>query len=69
MHLRICSRKAEACEATGHEVDQAGLDEEEAGLCEALEVLCEPAIDAEPGEGALDDPALGQHLEAGFLEK
>lgn len=29
-----------------------------------LEVLCEPAASAEPGEGALYDPATWQKLEA-----
>ena len=28
-----------------------------------LEILGEAAASAEPGEGALDDPAAGQHLE------
>ena len=31
---------------------------------QALEVLGEPAVAAEPGEGALDDPAAGQQVEA-----
>src|SRR5690606_18670420 len=41
------------------------LEERLRGLGEALDVTGEAAVDASPGEGALDDPALGLDDEAG----
>src|SRR3712207_9106347 len=45
----------------GHEARHGGVDEGLAGGAEALVVLAEAAAVAEPGEGALDDPAARQH--------
>src|SRR5687768_15756910 len=47
-----------------HELDHGDLEECSDGLGGALDVAGETAVDAGPGEGALDDPALGLDDEA-----
>ena len=45
-------------------MDHGETDEGDSGSRVALEVFGETPTAADPGEGALDDPALGQQLEA-----
>ena len=49
----------------GPELDHGDLEEGADGLGGSPEVASEAAIDAGPGEGAFDDPALGLDDEAG----
>ena len=49
----------------GPELDHGDLEEGADGLGGALNIPSEAAIDAGPGEGAFDDPALGLDDEAG----
>jgi hypothetical protein len=48
------------CQASEHNADHGEPDEggDSAGV--SLEITCQTAIAADPGQGALDDPALGQ---------
>ena len=52
------------CEAAQHDLDHGEADEGGGDPGVTLEVAREAAVAADPGEGALDDPALGQGLEA-----
>jgi hypothetical protein len=65
--LRVCPESFESCfgscEPAEHEADRREIDEGAGDVDEALEVLCEASAAADPREGALDDPALGQDLE------
>jgi hypothetical protein len=56
--LRHCRQSPE------HEADHGEADEGGGGSSISLEILGEATAPADPGEGALDDPALGQDLEA-----
>lgn len=47
-----------------HDADHGRRNEGNDRADVALEVPGETPVAADPGEGALDDPALGQHLEA-----
>jgi hypothetical protein len=47
-----------------HDADHGEANEGGSGSCIALEVSCEAAVVADPGERALDNPALGQDDEA-----
>ena len=47
-----------------HDADHSETNEGGGGSCVALEVAREAAVVADPGERALDDPALGQDDEA-----
>jgi len=51
-------------EPSEHDADHGETDEGDSGSRVAFEVFGETATATDPGEGALDDPALGQHLEA-----
>ena len=51
-------------EPSEHDADHGETDEGDSGSRVALEVPGETPTAADLGEGALDDPALGQHLEA-----
>ena len=51
-------------QASEHDADHGEADEGGDGSGVALEVAREAAIAADPGEGALDDPSLGQDDEA-----
>ena len=51
-------------EFSEHEADRRELEEGERSAVEVLPVLCQTTAAVEPGDGALDDPALGQHDEA-----
>ena len=66
--LRACPESSEgmtlSCESAQEEADDGELEEGERDSSSMLEVLGEAPAAAEPGEGALDDPALGQELEA-----
>lgn len=53
-----------SCESAQEETDRGELEEGERDPGAMLEVLGETPASSEPGEGALDDPALGQELEA-----
>src|SRR5688572_18271052 len=48
-----------------HELDHGDLEEGCDGLGGALDITGKASVDAGPGEGALDDPALGLHDETG----
>src|SRR3954451_20506059 len=50
----------------GLQLDHCDLEEGTDGLGGALDVSGEASVDAGPGEGALDDPALGLDDEAGI---
>ena len=58
------SKTLVACDPAGHELDHGDVEEGLRGFGEALEVSGEAAIDADPGEGALDAPSLWLHDEA-----
>ena len=45
-----------ACESPDEELDDSDCSHGSAGFDQLLDILGEPAIAAEPGEGALDDP-------------
>ena len=53
-----------SCESAQHDLDHGEADEGDGDSGVTLEVAREPAVAADPGEAALDDPALGQGLEA-----
>ena len=51
--------KLRSREAAQHQLDHGDVDERLGGFGEILEVSGQPAISADPGEGVLDDPAVG----------
>lgn len=51
------------CDSAQHEADHGESQEGQGYPRKVLEVLGEAAAAPQPSEGALDDPALGQHLE------
>ena len=51
-------------QATQHDADHREAEEGGDGSRVALEVAGQPAVAADPGKGALDDPAFGQDDEA-----
>src|ERR1700689_3928033 len=53
-----------ACQAAQHDADHGKAEEGGDGSRVTLEVAGQAAVAADPGEGALDDPALGQDDEA-----
>src|SRR5579862_8181943 len=63
--LRVRPKRSWSGEASEHELDHGEVDERLGGSGEVLEVAGEPAVSADPSEGALDDPALGGDDEAG----
>ena len=50
-------------ELSDHEPDRRSAQEGEGVAVQALPVLRQPAAAVQPGDGALDDPALWQHNE------
>ena len=50
-------------QSSEHEADHGEADESLDAARVALEVARQPPVMADPGQGALDDPALGQHDE------
>src|SRR5438045_3833975 len=48
------------CQASEHDADHGQPDEGGDGAGVSLEIACQAAIAADPGQGAFDDPALGQ---------
>ena len=53
-----------ACQAAQHDADHGEAEEGGDGSGVALEVAGQAAVAADPGKGALDDPAFGQDDEA-----
>jgi hypothetical protein len=53
-----------ACQAAQHDADHGEAEEGGDGSGVTLEVAGQAAVAADPGEGALDDPAFGQDDEA-----
>jgi hypothetical protein len=51
-------------EASEHEPNHGEMDIGDGEAGPVFEVLGEAMASTEPSEGSLDDPALGQHLEA-----
>src|SRR5437762_9262265 len=47
-------------QASEHDADHGQSDEGSDGAGVALEIACQAAIAADPGQGSFDDPALGQ---------
>ena len=47
-------------QASEHEADHGEPDEGRDGARVSLEIACQAAIVTDPGQGSLDDPALGQ---------
>ena len=47
-------------EAAEHDADHGQPDEGSDGAGVSLEIACQTAIAADPGQGSFDDPALGQ---------
>ena len=47
-------------QATKHDADHGEAHESRGGSGATLEVACQAAIAADPGQGSFDDPALGQ---------
>src|SRR5215218_7899936 len=58
------SEKSLAGQADEHQMDHRHVDHRLGRGGEVLVVLAQPAVVRQPGEGALHDPAPGQHLEA-----
>src|SRR5260370_13101908 len=52
-----------AVQAAKHDADHRTAHEGYDGPSIALEIACQATVAADPGEGSLDDPALGQHDE------
>src|SRR5260370_17339083 len=52
-----------AVQAAKHDADHRTAHEGYDGPSIALEIACQATVAADPGEGSLDDPALGQHAE------
>jgi len=50
-------------QASEHDADHGQSDEGSDGAGVALEIACQAAIAADPGQGSFDDPALGQYDE------
>src|SRR3981081_117480 len=50
-------------QASEHDADHGQPDEGSDGAGVSLEVTCQAAIAADPGQGSFDDPALGQDNE------
>ena len=50
-------------QASKHDSDHGKADEGNDGAGVSLEVSSEPAVTTDPGEGAFDDPSLGQNDE------
>ena len=48
-------------------MDHGQVDDRFAAFGERLVVFAQPTITPEPGKGSLDDPTLGQNLEAGHI--
>ena len=55
--LRTCSKSPE------QKAQECQVDELQAGVEQPLAVLPQPPVLLQPGKAALDDPALGHHLE------
>ena len=53
-----------ACQAAQHDADHGEAEEGGDGSGVTLEVSGQATVAADPGEGALDDPALGQDDES-----
>jgi hypothetical protein len=47
-------------QASEHEADHGEPDEGSDGARVSFEIACQAAIATDPGQGSLDDPALGQ---------
>ena len=63
--LRVCPRTScGVAELSQHEADRGEAQEGERFVVKAFPVLGQSSTAAEPGEGAFDDPALGQRDEA-----
>lgn len=54
-------------QASEHDADHGETDEGNDGAGVSLEVAGEPSVARDPGEGALDDPSLGQNDEGVHL--
>ena len=52
-----------ACESPDEELDDSDSCHGGAGFDQLLDILGEPTVAAEPGKGALDDPAPGRQVE------
>src|SRR5260370_22163362 len=52
-----------AVQAAKHDADHRTAHEGYDGPSIALEIACQATVAADPGQGSLDDPALGQHDE------
>ena len=48
------------CQASEHKADHGEPDEGSDGARVSLEIACQAAIAADPGQGSFDDPAFGQ---------
>ena len=53
-----------ADQSAQHDADHREAEEGSDGSCVTLEVTGQPAVSADPGEGAFDHPAFGQNDEA-----
>ena len=56
---------SKGCEASGQQLDHSELEIGGGVFDPRFEVLGEASVAAEPGEGALDDPAARKYGEAG----
>src|SRR5215472_14905643 len=64
--LRVCPKSLGAiAEFSKHVADGSELEEGEGVAVEVLPVLGQASAAIEPGDGALDDPALGERDETG----
>jgi hypothetical protein len=62
--IRVCPKSQDRGEAAEHELDHGEIDERSGGSREVFEIAGQSAVAADPGEGALDDPAFGLEDEA-----
>ena len=62
--MRIQEQRGWSGQTSEHDADHGETNESSDGPRVALEVTCQAAVVADPGESAFDNPALGQDDEA-----
>jgi hypothetical protein len=68
--LRVCPERSDGiAEFSEHEADRGEAQECQRFAIEVLPIFGEPSATVEPGEGTLDDPALGQHRKSLLSER
>jgi hypothetical protein len=57
--MRVCPKSSRSCQTPEHELDHGEIDEGSGGSGEVFEITGEPAVSADPGEGAGEVAAIG----------